>query len=97
MRIVLAALLLTWPLAVPASANPLQSTWSGGIQLAQSGEIGGGGISGEAGRSDWRQRPRPQRYYCVLDSGGSCPASSGRVGERCRCSNQTGNGRLVAN
>lgn len=45
---------------------------------------------------------RPQRYYCVIPPSGtrnggaeaSCPTSSGRVGERCRCANATGTGTL---
>lgn len=87
--------LMAAALVVPAfggaQAAP-QSLWDkGAIVMAQ------GGIETQSGKPDRRDRPRPQRYYCILDSGSSCPASPGRVGGRCRCPNQTGGGQLVAN
>jgi hypothetical protein len=85
------AMALVLPQAAFAAQN--QSLWPSAVETAQSG-----GVNSRTGRPYQRenQPDRRTRYYCQLDNGGGCPQSAGRVGERCRCSNQTGGGRLVA-
>lgn len=86
----LVAAALALSTAASAHAAP-QNPWTDGLQLAQSE-----GVNSQSGHQDRRTKPRPPRYVCVLDNGGSCPASPGRVGGRCRCPNQTGGGQLTS-
>lgn len=79
--------LIALPLQAAADRSAPQSTWD----IAQLSEK-----SGKDHDRNRRPRPRPTYYYCVLDEGGSCPSDPGRVGGRCRCTNQTGSGRLIA-
>ncbi|SMC91890.1 hypothetical protein [Rhizobium sp. RU36D] len=89
LKIVL-ALVLVLPQAAFSAEN--QSRWPGAMELAQSGDV----IIRSGQQGSTQSRERRTRYYCQLDNGGGCPQSAGRVGERCRCSNQTGGGRLIA-
>lgn len=81
---------LAFSTAASAHAAP-QTPWADGVEMAQSSNV----IVRPANQGD-RSKPRPPRYFCVLDNGGSCPASPGRVGGRCRCPNQTGGGQLTS-
>lgn len=85
------ALALMMPQVAIAGEN--QSQWPEAVEMAQSG-----GVNSRTGRPYQRetQPDRRTRYYCQLDNGGGCPQTAGRVGERCRCVNQTGGGRLIA-
>lgn len=82
----LAALLMSLPMAAPVSAQ--------GMPNSRSGDYNNSG--------GWRpgDRPQRQRYVCVLDRPDgaarrtSCPADAGRVGGRCRCNGVVGNGVL---